>query len=143
MFAIFAPSHVCLDFHVQTVMAGFKMVEKRMHLIYKGDHWVHRPTRLSKHCAASRQRLAGRSSNHIFHSHTHSCTNTHKHTHTYAHKPQVYPQQTLPVFPSEKQNKGSWGKQWTGLASLTFLFEEPFTTNIQALATFHLHITWL
>lgn len=38
MFAIFAPSHVCLDFHVQTVVAGFKMVEKRMHLIYKGDH---------------------------------------------------------------------------------------------------------
>lgn len=55
---------------------------ERMHLIYKGDHSVHRPTRLSKHCTASRQRLAGRSSNHIFHLDTHSCANaqTPKHT---------------------------------------------------------------
>ena len=85
MFAIFAPSHDCLDFHVQTVEVGFKMVEKRMHLIYKGDHWVHRPTQLSKHRAASRQRLAGRSSNHIFYLHTHPCTNVHTHTHVRTH----------------------------------------------------------
>lgn len=38
IFATFALSHDCLDFHVQTVEVGFKMVEKRMHLIYKGDH---------------------------------------------------------------------------------------------------------
>lgn len=38
MFAVFAPSHVCVDFHVQTVVVGLKMAEKRMHLIYKGDH---------------------------------------------------------------------------------------------------------
>lgn len=40
LFAFFfcAPGRVSVDFHVQTVVAEFKMVEKRMHLIYKGDH---------------------------------------------------------------------------------------------------------
>lgn len=78
---------VCLDFHAQTVEVAFEMAEERMHLIYKVGHWVHRPTRLSKHHAASRQRLAGRSSNHIFHldTHSHASTLTHTHTHTNTH----------------------------------------------------------
>lgn len=92
-----------------------------MHLIYKGDYSGCRPTWLSKHCAASRQRLAGRSSKphlSLAHIHVHTNTHTHSQTHPLTHKPQVYPHQTRPVFPTEKQNKGSWGKQWTWLESL-------------------------
>lgn len=87
----FSPRQTCLDFYSSTAGSGIKMVRKRMHLIYKGGHWVYRPTQLSKCCTASRQRLAGRSSNHIFPFDTHSCANilenTHFHicTHTHIH----------------------------------------------------------
>lgn len=66
------------------------------------------PTWLSKHRAASRQRLAGRSSNRIFDLDARALA----HAHTSAQKPQVCPQQTLPVSPSEKQSRTRplWGR---------------------------------
>lgn len=133
---------VFLDFHAQTVEVAFEMAEERMHLIYKAGHWVHRPTRLSKHRAASRQRLAGRSSNHIFHLDTHSrasaLTHMHANTHVYPVTSGVSTLDTPCRFPRRAKQELSGkvvnlvGKSCSFFFVFVCLFAETSPTNIRA-----------
>ena len=127
MFALFC-SQPCLyrfscpDSYGRTYKGG-----ERMHLIYKGDHSGHRPTWLSKHCAASRQRLAGRSSNHIFHLHTFMQTHAHTDTHTPTNLRCIHIRHTLSFLLRSKKKK----KKTVNLAGLSrrFFFVGTLTTN--------------